>query len=159
VLFRGRNKTDKNALPITHILAGYINRNNCQINILAKDYEAIAALKEADYDRLAAYFRFFKDTFGYISHNNLYATAGFITALGKIYYNSVGVELTREEMALRCQNLMMRYSSQIQVYRNGSFEMQRDLYVFLLHKLSGRKPLFNLFEVKANANGKTKTDA
>jgi hypothetical protein len=148
VLFRGRSASETNALPINVVVSSYIGKGNLGFfsGASSEFAERINTLDEDDYDKIAKFHQFFKDVFGDFNSGNLYANYNFINVFGKIYYNSVGIDVTKDEMAKRLRKLMSKYTGQIQMFSQGGVSMHKELYNFLVDKLSYRKRLFNVFE-------------
>ncbi len=145
-LFRNQSRSDRNSLSMGTILASYVVRNDTgiaagNVHILKK----AVLLDEDDYDRIAKFARFFKRTCGEPSKDNLYSSYNIFSVIAKIYYTTVGIDMTEEEYEKRLKKVLQRNTSDLMLYNRG-VDKQKQLYEFILSKIKGRKKLFNVYE-------------
>ena len=145
-LFRGQSRSDRNSLSAGTILASYVARNDKAIasgnvQIIKKATQ----LDEDDFDRIAKFCRFFKRVCGEPSRDNLYSSYNIFGVIAKIYYTTVGIDMTEDEYEVRLKRLMQRNTSDLMMYNKG-VHRQKELYMYMLDKLKRRKELFNVYQ-------------
>ncbi len=145
-LFRNQSRSDRNSLSAGTILASYISKDDKAIasgnvQIIKKAIQ----LDEDDFDRIAKFCRFFKRVCGEPSKDNLYSSYNIFGVIAKIYYTTVGIDMTEDEYEVRLKRLMQRNTSDLMLYNRG-VHRQKELYMFMLDKLKRRKELFNVYQ-------------
>lgn len=145
-LFRSQSTTDRNSLSVGTILASYVVRNDKTIAAgNAQIIKRAVELNEDDYDRIVKFARFFKRICGEPSRSNLYSSYNIYSSIAKIYYTTVGIELTEEEYEKRLRQVLQRNTSDLMLYNSGVHK-QKQLYEFLLSRIKRRRRLFNVYE-------------
>lgn len=151
IMFRSVHKDEVNSLPITMVVSPYLNRNNKNFGTGSALIKQINEMDEDDVDRIKAFLLFYKEVFGEITKSNLYADPYIVGAVGKVYYNSVGVEMSKEQFRNKLQVIKQRYTGDLMYFKGQGMRGAKDLYLFLLDKIKVGKPLFNVFEVEEDA--------
>ena len=146
VLFRSLGRSDRNAITATTLFSAYIYRNEAKVAGGIKTIlPAISTLGKDDYNRIFKFATFFKKVCGEPSKQNLYSSYNVYSVLGKIYYTLAGTEITEAEYETKLRKIIVRNTTDIAMLNNG-VHLQKQLYLFMLDKLKGRKKLFNAYE-------------
>ena len=153
VLFRYANKKDPNAMPITTLVMPYIQRNSKGFNCpTLKLIDEINEFGPVDILRIRSYMKFFLNCFGSFCKENMYANYNLFSTLGKIYFNNIDTTVTIAELQKRIEKLKLKNTADLSHFSRGGFDTRDRLYDFLLRKLTGRTPLFDIVSAKNMEN-------
>ena len=146
VVYRPASNAERNVISAMSLFTSYAFRNK---KIIAPGgskgiINAIILLGEKDYDRMKSFVKFFKRVCGEPSRNNMYSSHNLFCVLSKIYYTLVGTDITEDEYETRLKRVIAKHTSDLMMFNKG-VDKQKMLYEFVLDKIKGRKPLFNVY--------------
>lgn len=150
VMFRNASYSDANSLPATTVFYPYILRKTQCFSGGYIRPEMLNALNDEDIDRVIDYFSFYKSVFGEFTRKNTYCNKALISIVAKIYYNNVGVDISKTQLAERLKKIMRQHTGSLQMLMSQG-AMHKELYIFLISRLKSRKKLYNILdEVQPN---------
>lgn len=149
VVYRSPQPKEVNVISVGTLFAGYAAKNLHGVTLSGTHLiDAIKAMDENDYDRLAKFASVFKSIFGEPHTNNVYSSYNLFSCISKTYFNYVGIDMTQEKFVEKMKKLVMRNTADL-IMLNRGIHNQDALYEFILkHTGTARKPLQRLVNSK-----------
>lgn len=149
VIYRSPAAKEVNVISVGTLFAGYAAKDMRTVSISgARLIDAIKSMEEKDYDRLVKFASTFKSIFGEPHANNVYSSYNLFSAISKVYFNYVGIELTQEKFVEKMKRLIVRHTADL-IMLNRGIHNQEPLYEFILRQVgTERKPLLRQANLK-----------
>lgn len=158
ISFRSLKREERNVITAGTLLSSYMMRNDSTITKGNKFWmHNVKDLSEKDYNRMVRFCQLFKRVCGEPSRSNPYSSYNCFSVFAKLYYTTVGVDITEDEYEKKLRDVIVRHTPDL-IMMNRGVHQQDALYNFVFDKFGKRKKLTNIVQVVRQNKENAKND-